>query len=67
MSLNDPGSVARQYATEGNLEARRALYADVEGSDPREVAFAAVAEFAPRRVLEVGGGPGELAARIAER
>ena len=66
MSLNDPGSVARQYATEANLEARRALYADGEGPDPREIAAAAVAETAPRRVLEVGGGPGELAARMRE-
>ena len=31
VSLNDPGSVARQYATEANLEARRALYADGRG------------------------------------
>ena len=65
MKVDDPASVARQYATEANLEARRSLYADAEGPDPREVAFDAVAEIAPRRVLEVGGGPGELAARIA--
>jgi SAM-dependent methyltransferase len=62
--INDPAHVARQYATEGNLEARRALYANAEGPDPREIAFEAVAETRPRRVLEVGGGPGELAARI---
>ena len=66
MKINDPAAVARQYATENNLEARRSLYANVEGPDPREVAFAAVAEIAPQRVLEVGGGPGELSARIAE-
>jgi SAM-dependent methyltransferase len=63
--IDDPVAVARQYATESNLEARRSLYANVEGPDPREVAFRAVAEVEPRRVLEVGGGPGELAARIA--
>jgi SAM-dependent methyltransferase len=62
--LNDPAAVAAQYATEANLEARRSIYADADGPDPREVAFQAVAETAPRRVLEVGGGPGELAARI---
>ena len=64
MRIDDPAAVARQYATEGNLEARRSLYANVEGPDPREMAFDAVAESDPRRVLEVGGGPGELAARI---
>jgi SAM-dependent methyltransferase len=63
--IDDPAAVARQYATEANLEARRALYANAEGPDPRELAFAAVAEARARRVLEVGGGPGELAARIA--
>lgn len=65
MRVNDPAAVARQYATEANLEARRALYANAEGPDPRELAFEAVAEARPQRVLEVGGGPGELAARIA--
>lgn len=65
MRIDDPEAVAEQYADEANLEARRALYANAEGPDPRELAFAAVAEAAPRRVLEVGGGPGELAATIA--
>ena len=64
MRIDDPAHVARQYATEKNLEARRSLYADATGPDPREIAFEAVTEIAPKRVLEVGGGPGELAARI---
>jgi SAM-dependent methyltransferase len=64
VKLNDPESVARQYASESNLEARRSLYANAEGPDPRDVAFDAVAKCDPGRVLEVGGGPGELAARI---
>jgi ubiquinone/menaquinone biosynthesis C-methylase UbiE len=62
--IDDPEAVARQYATEAKLEARRSLYADSEGPDPREIVFAAVAEARPQRVLEVGGGPGELSARI---
>jgi ubiquinone/menaquinone biosynthesis C-methylase UbiE len=66
MRINDPAAVARQYAAENNLEARRALYANVDGPDPREIALAAVSETGPRRVLEVGGGPGELSARIAD-
>ena len=65
MKINDPADVRRQYATEANLEARRSLYEKTEGPDPRELAFEAVAEFRPERVLEVGGGPGELAERIA--
>jgi SAM-dependent methyltransferase len=63
--INDPEAVSRQYATEGNLEARRSLYTNVEGPDPREATLDAVAECNPKRVLEVGGGPGELAARVA--
>lgn len=66
MKANDPALVASQYATEERLEARRAAYQHVEGPDAREVAFAAIAELAPRRVLEVGGGPGELAERMRD-
>jgi len=65
VKINDPSAVAQQYATERNLEARRSLYANAEGPDPRVIAFEAVAECPLQRVLEVGGGPGELAARIA--
>ena len=64
MRLDDPEYVREQYADEGGLEARRSLYGDVEGPDARDVAFSAVAERAPARVLEVGCGPGELAERI---
>jgi SAM-dependent methyltransferase len=63
--VDDPAAVAAQYATEANLEARRSLYANADGPDPRELAFQAVAEASPRRVLEVGGGPGELSERLA--
>ena len=64
MTFDDPAFVREQYADERGLEARRSIYRDVEGPDAREVAFAAVAESAPGRVLEVGCGPGELAERI---
>jgi SAM-dependent methyltransferase len=61
----DPRLIESQYATEAPLEARRSIYRAVEGPDARELAFAAIAEVAPRRVLEVGGGPGELSERVA--
>jgi SAM-dependent methyltransferase len=66
--LNDPADVRKQYADESNLAARKSLYATgaVEGPDARELTFQAVAEVAPRRVLEVGGGEGELALRIVQ-
>ena len=65
MRLDDPASVREQYATEERLEARRAFYRAAEGDDPREIAFAAVAEVDPRVALEVGCGPGEAAERVA--
>jgi SAM-dependent methyltransferase len=62
--LDDPRHVREQYATEDNLAARKSVYATAEGPDAREVLFAAIAEARPQRVLEVGGGEGELAERI---
>jgi SAM-dependent methyltransferase len=62
--LNDPELVAREYASERGLEGRRAAYRYGVGPDPREMAFEAVAEVQPGRVLEVGPGPGELSERI---
>jgi SAM-dependent methyltransferase len=66
VSLDDPRVVREEYATESGLLGRRAAYRDTTGPDPREVAFTAVSEFSPARVLEVGCGPGELAARIRD-
>lgn len=56
--------VREQYATPDKLRARKSAYADAEGDDPREFAFEAIAAAHPRRVLEVGGGEGELAERV---
>jgi SAM-dependent methyltransferase len=64
MSLDDADVVRAQYATETGLETRRSIYENVEGDDAREVAFQAIAAAHPRRLLEVGSGPGELSARI---
>jgi len=63
--INDPGLVREQYAREDNLRARQSIYANAEGPDAREIAFDAVAETRPIRVLEVGGGQGELAERLS--
>jgi SAM-dependent methyltransferase len=63
---NDPAVVQREYADEAGLRTRAAAYGGVlGGADARDVAFAAVAERSPRRVLEVGCGRGEFAERIA--
>jgi SAM-dependent methyltransferase len=62
--IDEAAFVRAQYESEDNLRARKAAYANAEGDDPREFAFEAVAEANPQRVLEVGGGEGELAERI---
>lgn len=64
MSANDSSFVREQYATPDNLRARKSAYVNAQGDDPREFAFEAVAAARPQRVLEVGGGEGELAERI---
>ena len=64
MRLDDPIGVREEYATEQGLAGRKAAYRFAEGPDARQVAFEAVAEPAPRRILEVGCGEGELAERF---
>ena len=54
-----------QYASEVNLQARQALWEDVEGSERAGRSSGATIEaWQLRRVLEVGGGEGELAERM---
>jgi SAM-dependent methyltransferase len=68
VTLDDPDVVAVQYATEDGLLARRSIYADVvyeDGTGPLDVMLSSIEEVSPRRVLEVGCGPGEAAERIA--
>jgi SAM-dependent methyltransferase len=66
VSLNDPALVRREYADESRFAVRAAAWESASGPDPRQIAFEAVAEVEPQRVLEVGSGRGELAARIAD-
>ncbi|MFL5952314.1 MAG: class I SAM-dependent methyltransferase [Gaiellaceae bacterium] len=63
--FDEDALVREQYAAPDNLRARKAAYVNAEGDDPRDFLFAAIAAENPRRVLEVGGGEGELAERIA--
>ncbi|MFL5922123.1 MAG: class I SAM-dependent methyltransferase [Gaiellaceae bacterium] len=66
MRLNDPELVRRQYAQEDGLAVRRDFQLRFrEGPDAFDVAFEAVAEATPRRVLEVGCGMGNFAERVA--
>jgi SAM-dependent methyltransferase len=64
MPCDDPAMVSEQYAREDNLQARRNLYEDVSGPHAPDVLWQTITEWRPRRVLEVGGGPGELAERM---
>jgi len=65
--VDEAAFVREQYATPDNLRARKSIYANAEGDDPREFVVEAVAATKPKRVLEVGGGEGELAERIRRR
>ena len=64
MSLSDPDVVRREYDSEDGLLARASVYQGLAGPDARDLALEAVAEAAPARVLEVGCGWGEFAARV---
>lgn len=66
MAFNEPEVVRKQYSTEANLQARQALWVGAVGDDPKEVLWRTLSEWQPRRVLEVGGGQGELAERMKQ-
>jgi SAM-dependent methyltransferase len=66
VTIHDPEVVRREYASEAGLRARSSVYQGLAGPDARDVAFGAVREAVPRRVLEVGCGWGEFAARIRD-
>src|SRR5436190_4598833 len=66
MKIDDPELVRREYETERPLAIRNRVFREfVRGTDPESVVVAAVAEATPGRVLEVGCGTGELAARVS--
>jgi SAM-dependent methyltransferase len=63
--INDPAHVAAQYETETGLAARKSVYRQTTGPDPRRIALEATLERRPERILEVGCGEGELAEQLA--
>jgi 2-polyprenyl-3-methyl-5-hydroxy-6-metoxy-1,4-benzoquinol methylase len=65
VTLDDPEVVRRDYASESRLLARRSIYETSEGPNALDVLWERIAEARPRRVLEVGPGPGELSERMA--
>ena len=64
MRSDDPAAVREQYATEDGLAARASIYGG-EGTDARDTVVDALRSLRARRLLEVGCGWGELAARLA--
>jgi SAM-dependent methyltransferase len=61
---DDPAVVRREYETDAGLAGRKAFWERRSGPQPIEVEFREIIAFAPRRVLEVGCGGGELAERL---
>jgi hypothetical protein len=62
--MRDGAYVREQYASERNLAARSSLYVDPTGPLAGDVAFDAIAEDSPRRVLEVSCGTGWFVAFV---
>jgi SAM-dependent methyltransferase len=63
---DDPAVVREEYADESRLAVPKAAHDLGEGANAREIAFEAIAEAKPRRVIEVGPGEGELAERMRD-
>ncbi len=65
LRLDNPLVVQWEYASEERLAQRNLAYRQlIEGDNAEDVAFEAVREVAPARVLDVGCGTGEFAERI---
>jgi SAM-dependent methyltransferase len=63
--FDNPVVVQWEYASEERLAARNAAYRTlIEGANAEEIAFDAVREVAPARLLDAGCGTGEWAERV---
>jgi SAM-dependent methyltransferase len=61
MRLDNPLLVRWEFASEERLNKRNAIFRSLaEGENPEEAAVAAVIEVNPRRILDIGCGPGNL-------
>jgi SAM-dependent methyltransferase len=66
MKFDNPLLVRWEYASEERLVKRNEIFRNVvEGDSPEEVAFVAVGEVSPKRILDVGCGPGDITGRFA--
>jgi len=61
---DDPDLVRNEYADESRLAARQSIWAKRPDPQPLDVVFDEIVRLAPRRVLEVGCGRGQLANRL---
>jgi len=61
---DDPEVVRREYADDAGLRGRQSIWSRRSGPNPLDRAFEAVVAAEPSRVLEVGCGRGEFAARL---
>ncbi len=67
MRLDNPLLVRWEYASEERFAKRTSIVRDLlEGENPEEIAMGIVAEAKPKRVLDVGCGPGDLTERFAK-
>jgi SAM-dependent methyltransferase len=67
VKLDNPLLVRWEYASEERLAKRNAIFrALIEGTNPEDVAFDAVAEARPKRLLDVGCGPGDVTQRFVD-
>jgi SAM-dependent methyltransferase len=65
MAMADRSFVDHQYASEARLDTRRSVWRDsADGRNPADRAADAIRREAPARVLEVGCGGGQFAARL---